>query len=83
MVTKASRNKLYREGCRRKCQEAGMRLKLWRVAHKLTQTKLAEKLGMSQATICLWELGEANINYDRIKRLCPEMLEAFGEDMPW
>ena len=81
-MTKAYVQKIYRETCRRKCQDAGMKLKLWRVANNLTQTKLAKKLQMSQATISLWELGEANINYDRIKRLCPEILGAFEEDLP-
>jgi DNA-binding Xre family transcriptional regulator len=76
---KARIAKLYREASRKENAAAGMRLRLWRVGKKLSQKELGARLGMSQPAISLWETGAAPIDFARIERLCPVILEAFEE----
>lgn len=47
-----------------------MDLKTARVAAKLTQTEVAEKLGVSTASVCHWERGQRMPKTSTFFRLC-------------
>lgn len=48
----------------------GKNIKELRTLNKLTQTQLAEKLGTTQDTISLWELGKSKPDVDSLVALC-------------
>lgn len=52
-------------------------LRLLRRAQKLTQSQLAEYLGVDQRTISAWEKGICEPNFSCIVKLC----ELFGENL--
>lgn len=70
----------YRRTRRKLYEELGRRLKLWRKDHRLSQVKLAEMLGISQPAVSKWERGSDPIDFDRLGRLCPEILEALENE---
>lgn len=45
-------------------------IKFYRKQMKLTQAKLAEKVGTTHDTISLWELGKSKPDYDALQKLC-------------
>ena len=45
-------------------------IKLYRKQCKLTQEQLAQKIGTTQDTISLWELGKSKPDFDSIRQLC-------------
>lgn len=45
-------------------------IKLYRKQSKLTQEQLAQKIGTTQDTISLWELGKSKPDFDSIRQLC-------------
>ena len=56
----------------------GAALRRWRLAHNMNQTVLGELVGVGQRAISYWERGEVPIDFERIERECPKILEAFG-----
>ena len=54
--------------------EAAHPLKTYREAQRLTQSALAERLGVARTTIARWETGERNIDDD----LLPKVSELTG-----
>ena len=76
---KARITRAIRQTNRKLNAEQGQRLKQWRVDHGMTQRELAQMLGLCQPSVSLWETGSDNINYDLIRRNCPELLEALKE----
>lgn len=51
-------------------------LRVWRTAHGMTQTQAAVKIGVSMATLGLWEQGAFQPGDDR----WPEIGRVMGED---
>lgn len=51
--------------------DTGKRLKAWRETRdpKLTQIQLADALGIKQATVCAFELGEHMLNEERALKI--------------
>ena len=76
---KARIQRAYREANRKMNAKYGLQLKLWRISHKLNQTELGARLGMSQPAMSQWETGSNPINMERIERMWPELLEALKE----
>ena len=74
----AETQRAYREANREKIAEIGAALRRWRLAHFLNQTQLGELIDIGQRTVSYWERGEVPIDFERIERLCPPMMEAFG-----
>ena len=74
----AEAQRAYREANRDKIYLVGAALRRWRLAHNMNQTVLGELVGVGQRAISYWERGEVPIDFERIERECPKILEAFG-----
>lgn len=51
----------------RRAPRPGNRLRQWRLRHKLSQRELAERMGVSQKTIWVWETQSANPRSDLVE----------------
>ena len=74
----AEAKRAYYEANRDKIAEIGEALRRWRMARKYTQTTLGFLLGVTPRTISYWERGEVPINFDRIDKMWPPVMEAFS-----
>lgn len=54
--------------------DLGQAIRTLRVKQNMTQTALAERIGMSVNAVSTWELGKSNPPKESIRRIC----EAFG-----
>lgn len=52
-----------------KALQTGQRLRAWRKYRRLSQSELAQYLGVSAATIGLWERGQRSIRLEQMLRL--------------
>ena len=74
----AEAQRAYREANRDKIAEIGAALRRWRKDHNCSQVELGELLGLSQRAVSYWERGEVPIDFERIERECPPVMEAFA-----
>ena len=74
----AEAKRAYYEANRDKIAEIGEALRRWRKARMYTQTTLGFLLGVTQRTISYWERGEVPIDFDRIDKMWPPVMEAFS-----
>ena len=74
----AEAKRAYREANRDKIAEIGAALRRWRKDHNCSQVELGELLGLSQRAVSYWERGEVPIDFERIERECPPVMEAFA-----
>ena len=73
----AEAQRAYYEANRDKSYLIGAALRRWRLAHSMNQTALGELVGVGQRAISYWERGEVPIDFERIERECPKIMEAF------
>ncbi|MBR6114311.1 MAG: helix-turn-helix transcriptional regulator, partial [Oscillospiraceae bacterium] len=74
----AEAKRAYYEANRDKIAEIGAALRRWRKDHNCSQVELGELLGLSQRAVSYWERGEVPIDFERIERECPPVMEAFA-----
>ena len=74
----AEAQRAYYEANRDKIAEIGAALRRWRKDHNCSQVELGELLGLSQRAVSYWERGEVPIDFERIERECPPVMEAFA-----
>lgn len=72
----AARQKAYREANKDKVAAQQKSIALARKAHGMTQSGLAAIVGVTQATVSLWETGAVKANWDKLCAALPE-LEAY------
>lgn len=72
----AARQKAYREANKDKVAAQQKSIALARKAHGMTQSGLAAIVGVTQATVSMWETGAVKANWDKLCAALPE-LEAY------
>ena len=72
----AARQKAYREANKDKVAARQKSIALARKAQGMTQSGLAAIVGVTQATVSLWETGAVKANWDKLCAVLPE-LEAY------
>ena len=72
----AAQQKAYREANKDKVAAQQKSIALARKAHGMTQSGLAAIVGVTQATVSLWETGAVKANWDKLCAALPE-LEAY------
>ena len=72
----AAQKKAYREANKDKVAAQQKSIALARKAHGMTQSGLAAIVGVTQATVSLWETGAVKANWDKLCAALPE-LEAY------
>jgi DNA-binding transcriptional regulator YiaG len=71
----AERQRAYREANRDKLAERQRAIATARQALGLTQAHIARMLGVSQATVCLWESGQLGADWDALTAVLPGLAE--------
>lgn len=72
----AARRKAYREANKDKVAAQQKGIALARKAQGMTQSELAAIVGVTQATVSMWETGALKANWDKLCAVLPE-LEAY------
>ena len=72
----AAQQKAYREANKDKVAAQQKSIALARKAHGMTQSGLAAIVGVTQATVSMWETGAVKANWDKLCAALPE-LEAY------
>ena len=72
----AAQQKAYREANKDKVAAQQKSIALARKAHGMTQSGLAAIVGVTQATVSMWETGAVKANWDKLCAVLPE-LEAY------
>ena len=72
----AAQQKAYREANKDKAAAQQKSIALARKAQGMTQSELAAIVGVTQATVSLWETGALKANWDKLCAVLPE-LEAY------
>ena len=72
----AAQKKAYREANKDKVAAQQKSIALARKAHGMTQSGLAAIVGVTQATVSMWETGAVKANWDKLCAALPE-LEAY------
>ena len=72
----AAQQKAYREANKDKVAARQKSIALARKAHGMTQSGLAAIVGVTQATVSMWETGAVKANWDKLCAALPE-LEAY------
>ena len=69
----AARQKAYREANKDKIAAQQKSIALARKAQGMTQSGLAAIVGVTQATVSLWETGAVKANWDKLCAVLPEL----------
>ena len=73
----AEAQRAYREANRDKLAEIGAALRRWRKSRMYSQRELGTLLGIGQRAVSYWERGEVPIDFARIEKEAPWVMEAF------